>query len=257
MALGLLGLASLVASQSGLGSLAGRVVMRDGGAVPGVAVTITGVGLRRTTVTRADGRFLVEELPPGVYRIRGDLVGFRTSVVEAVKVAADRTAEADLVMRLGILGHVDYVLPAGGIRGALRAANIVAHVRVVASLGAALLGSDETLLATQHAATVLAVVKSTVPGLSSSDPIRFWQHSAGEWREDGRLIVGPEPPYATGQEFVAFLKEDPQWGRGEFAGPHLMFPVTDGAVSWHGQPTDGLRQGMNVAEFLVTLRRLL
>lgn len=251
----LLVLPNLGASQ-GTGSLTGYALLRGGGSVPGVAVTVTAAGLRRTAVTGVGGEFTIEGLAPGVYRVQGDLAGFRTAVVENVTVAAGRTAEVNLQMRLGILGHVDYATPSGGMRRALMMADIVAHLRIVASLGAGLLGPDEILLATQHAATVLAVVKSPA-SIAAGDRIQFWQHMAGEWREGGRLIVGPEPVYSVGQEFVAFLKDDPQWGRGELMGPHLMFAVKNDTVAWVRQPTEGFRDGMNVSAFLAALRQLL
>jgi len=245
------------AQRQKVGAIRGRAVLADSGLVPGVTVTVTAGRVRRTTITDAAGEFRIDDLPPGPYRVEGNLPGFRTAVIEAVPVVAGGTAPTTLVMRTDILGHVDYALPADGVPGALRAADVVVHLRILASLGPALLGPGKILLATQHAATVLQVVKCPPPGVAVGDRIQFWQHMAGEWREEGRLIVGPQAPYATGQEFVAFLKDDPQWGgRAELAGFHLMFPIRDGVVHGVREAADGLRDGMKVSDFLAVLERL-
>jgi hypothetical protein len=251
-------MAPAAAHQAGTGSIAGRAVARDGGAAPGVNVTVTGVGVRRTTVTDAKGRFAVDALPPGVYQLLAELAGFRRTVVAALKVEADRATDANPVMRPGILGDVLYVAPRNGIRGALLAADIVVHLRVVKSLRTGLLGPDQIILATEHAVTILGVVKSPATGLSPGDSFTFWQHMAGEWQEEnGHQVRGPEQPYRAGQEFVAFLQDDPQWGRSELAGPQLMFAVEDGVVSWRRPEEAGLRNGMAIDAFLARLRELL
>src|SRR5215204_5860141 len=164
VALALLGLGNSTGQENG--SVSGRAVLRDGSLARGVTVTATAGSVRRRVVTGVSGDFRLDSLPPDSYRIEGDLEGFRTAV-EAITVSAGAEAEVTLVMRLGISGDIDYVLPADGLRGALRAADVVVHLRIITSLGSGLLGPDETLLATQHAATVLRVIKGPQPSVAA------------------------------------------------------------------------------------------
>ena len=190
----------------------------------------------------------------GCTESEGELVGFRVAVAENVVVAAGRGVQVDLTLRPGILSHIDYVMPEN-MTGALKAADVVVHLRIAASLGAGLLGPELGLLATQHAATVLAVVKGPAAGIVVGERVQFWQDMAGEWEEGGRRIVGSETPYSVGQEFVAFLRDEPQ-GRAEMLGPHFMFPVKAGAVYRLRWPDQDLQDGMTVSAFLAVLRQL-
>jgi Carboxypeptidase regulatory-like domain len=61
------------------GSLIGQVVDNDGAALPGVTVTLTGVGAPQTTVTDSQGRFRFPNLSPGTYTVRAELAGFGTA----------------------------------------------------------------------------------------------------------------------------------------------------------------------------------
>jgi hypothetical protein len=254
LAIACLHLPAAPAAQGGSGSVRGRVITREGAAIPGATITLAQADVRRSVVTRVDGRFLVEGLPPGTYQLRGETAGFRTALIENVNVTSNGTVDATVVMQLGILQHVDYVLPENGLRGALESADLVAHIRITGQLETSLLGRDRNVLATEHAATVVQMVKG--PGLSPGAAIRFWQDSAGRWSENGRVITGTETPYAPGQELIAFLKDDGQGGLGEVAGRHLMLIVRDGSVSVQGR--DGrLSRQMTVADLLASLRNML
>jgi hypothetical protein len=59
------------------GSINGRVTDSTGAVLPGASVTATNVetGLARTVVTDGDGNFLIALLPPGRYRVEGQLSG--------------------------------------------------------------------------------------------------------------------------------------------------------------------------------------
>jgi Ca2+-binding RTX toxin-like protein len=56
-------------AQSQSGNIYGKVQAKDGSALPGVTVTLTGVGAPQTTVSDAQGNFLVGE--KGTDTIRG------------------------------------------------------------------------------------------------------------------------------------------------------------------------------------------
>ena len=61
------------------GNLFGTVVGNDGAALPGVTVTLTGVGAPQTTVTDAQGRFRFPNLSPGTYTLKAELAGYGTA----------------------------------------------------------------------------------------------------------------------------------------------------------------------------------
>lgn len=48
--------------------------------------------------------------------------------------------------------------------------------------------------------------------------------------------------HSVGQEFVAFLQDEPQGGRAELLGPHFMFAVKEGVVHGLRQPSQDSEQ---------------
>ncbi|HVR42174.1 MAG TPA: TonB-dependent receptor [Thermoanaerobaculia bacterium] len=88
------GTAQLVSS----GNIVGRVVDSAGEALPGVAVTTTGVGAARSTVTRGDGRYRIPNLSPGSYRVRAELAGF-SAISRAATVMVGANTEIDFTLR--------------------------------------------------------------------------------------------------------------------------------------------------------------
>ena len=90
-------------AQLGSGALTGQVVDQAGASAPGALLTVTEVGttLTRTTVTATDGGYSIPSLPPGTYRIRAELSGFRTVIREGVRLATGETVRLDLQLELG------------------------------------------------------------------------------------------------------------------------------------------------------------
>lgn len=79
----------------------GRVVGADGAPIQNAQVTIlnTATGIQRTTVTRADGRFLVPGLRPGgPYRVEAEMIGRADAVVEDLRLSLGETQELTLVL---------------------------------------------------------------------------------------------------------------------------------------------------------------
>ena len=97
-AIGLMAVAALpVAAQVQTGSILVRVTDAQGGAVPGVTVTLTSpvlVAGTMTGVTDTGGVNRFPSLPPGIYSVKVELQGFRTVIREnvVVQVGADRAA---------------------------------------------------------------------------------------------------------------------------------------------------------------------
>src|SRR6059036_2625784 len=61
------------------GNIYGKVQAKDGSVLPGVTVTLTGVGAPQTTVSDAQGNFRFVNLSPGSYTLKADLAGYGTS----------------------------------------------------------------------------------------------------------------------------------------------------------------------------------
>jgi hypothetical protein len=84
-----LSMASLALGQETTGSIEGTVKDPQGNLVAGVPVTITGVtvGFNRSTTSGTDGRFVVTQLPPGIYKVTAAAAsGFGEQVHERIEV---------------------------------------------------------------------------------------------------------------------------------------------------------------------------
>src|SRR5207253_3158038 len=80
------------------GNIYGKVQAKDGSVLPGVTVTLTGVGAPQTTITDAQGNFRFVNLSPGTYSIKAELAGFGTASRSGVGVRVG--ANADVTMML-------------------------------------------------------------------------------------------------------------------------------------------------------------
>ena len=76
-----------------IGTIAGLVTANETGApLPGSNVTV--VGLARSVMTGADGRYVLTGVPPGTYRVRARLIGYALGEA-SVTVVAGQTIGAD------------------------------------------------------------------------------------------------------------------------------------------------------------------
>jgi hypothetical protein len=80
------------------GNVYGKVQAKDGSVLPGVTVTLTGVGAPQTTVSDAQGNFRFVSLSPGTYTLKAELAGYGTATRAGVGVRVG--ANADVVMTL-------------------------------------------------------------------------------------------------------------------------------------------------------------
>jgi carboxypeptidase family protein len=100
----LLGTAPLVAAQTQIttGVIRGTVADATGAAMPGVAVEARHVDTNFTTstVTDADGRYVLLQLPPGTYRVTFTLSGFATYVQENVPLTVGQTVTLPVAMKV-------------------------------------------------------------------------------------------------------------------------------------------------------------
>src|SRR5437879_7318188 len=80
------------------GNIYGKVQAKDGSALPGVTVMLTGVGAPQTTVSDGLGNFRFLSLSPGTYSIKADLAGYGVATRSGVGVRVG--ANADVPMTL-------------------------------------------------------------------------------------------------------------------------------------------------------------
>jgi iron complex outermembrane recepter protein len=82
------------------GKITGKVVDTAGGVLPGATVTLTEqkTGAVKTAVTGADGTFTAD-VPPGVYTVAVDLLGFRRGVTKDLTVAAEAAANTEFTLQ--------------------------------------------------------------------------------------------------------------------------------------------------------------
>ncbi len=79
---------SLWADGPQTGTIEGRALDAQGGALPGVTVTLTGPQGTKTAVTDADGNYRFAVLPPGAYEVNGALEGLGQASETAPSTAA-------------------------------------------------------------------------------------------------------------------------------------------------------------------------
>jgi hypothetical protein len=90
-------------AQQGTTELRGRVVDAQGGALPGVTVTVRnqGTGMYRETVTSDDGSFIASGLVPGTYEASASLQGFKKFDRKDLILEVGKTASIDVKMEVG------------------------------------------------------------------------------------------------------------------------------------------------------------
>ena len=96
-----------VLAQSGTSAMYGKVSDPQGGAMPGVTVTITSTttGLVRSSVTDGSGDYQILAVPPGTYNVKVELQGFRTGVRDNVVLSVDARTKLDVPMELGAMSE--------------------------------------------------------------------------------------------------------------------------------------------------------
>jgi len=80
------------------GNIFGHVQAKDGSALPGVTVTMTGVGAPQTFVTDGTGAFRFLNLSPGTYALKAELAGFGISTRQGISVNIGRNADVTMTL---------------------------------------------------------------------------------------------------------------------------------------------------------------
>ena len=85
-------------AQTQSGNIFGTVVGNDGAALPGVTVTLSGVGAAQDSITDGQGRFRFINLSPGTYSLKAELAGYGTATRSGVTVSLGRNAEIAMTL---------------------------------------------------------------------------------------------------------------------------------------------------------------
>jgi hypothetical protein len=90
-------------AQTGNGSIGGSVQDPTKALIPGVSVTATNVDtdVSVTQVTNETGNYGFPVLPPGTYRVKAELPGFRTEVVNDIRLSYAGQVRIDITLQVG------------------------------------------------------------------------------------------------------------------------------------------------------------
>src|SRR5881296_132175 len=89
------------------GEVTGRVTDPSGAVIPGASVALTNVNTNavRNAVTAEAGAYTFTSIPPGFYRLRTELAGFKAAVSEPFEVQVQQVLRLDMVLQLGQLSE--------------------------------------------------------------------------------------------------------------------------------------------------------
>jgi hypothetical protein len=103
-------------AQSLTGTVAGTVKDEQGGALPGVTITLTGKTGSKTTTTETNGTYRFVALDPGTYSVQTQMSGFGPRRQDNVAVTVGQDANVDFALKVGgmsesidVLGEVPVV----------------------------------------------------------------------------------------------------------------------------------------------------
>ncbi len=85
-------------------SIEGVATDPTGGALPGVAVTLTSPALQvgqMADVTNVEGHYRFTQLPVGVYQVKFELSGFQSTIREGLQIGSGFAAKVDVVLKIG------------------------------------------------------------------------------------------------------------------------------------------------------------
>src|SRR5215813_9828223 len=92
--------ASAQAIKGSVGNLYGKIIDESGAALPGVSVTLSGVGAPRLTTSGGQGDFRFLNLSAGSYTIKTELSGFATVEQANVIVSIGTNVEVTITMEI-------------------------------------------------------------------------------------------------------------------------------------------------------------
>jgi len=91
-------LAGTALAQYQTGNIYGKVQAKDGSVLPGVTVTLTGVGAPQTSVSDSQGLFRFLNLSPGTYSVKAELAGYGAATRAGVQLQVAQNADVTMVL---------------------------------------------------------------------------------------------------------------------------------------------------------------
>jgi hypothetical protein len=90
-------------AQANNGTVGGVVQDSTSALIPGVTVTLTNTqtGIVDTRLTNESGAYNFPSVPPGIYKISGDLTGFTSDIKNGIDVGTGNQIRIDLVLKVG------------------------------------------------------------------------------------------------------------------------------------------------------------
>ncbi|HEY2014792.1 MAG TPA: carboxypeptidase-like regulatory domain-containing protein, partial [Bryobacteraceae bacterium] len=103
LVVGLLGLASFVASAQTGGQITGEVRDPSGATVPNASITVTNAAtnVTRSTETNSSGLYSFPDLTPGIYNVKVVMAGFDTVVKSNIELQVQQVARVDFALAVG------------------------------------------------------------------------------------------------------------------------------------------------------------
>ncbi len=151
------------------GSITGRVFDQvTNETLPGVNVVI--VGTTQGAATDADGRYLIEDVEPGVYRLQASIIGYQSQIVSDVSVSDNQPTEVNFTLREDVAGLEEVVVIG---YGTVQRADLTGSIASVKGEDISILPTTSLLHALAGRAPGVQVIQSTgAPGTGPSVRIR-------------------------------------------------------------------------------------
>lgn len=93
------------------GKITGQIVeIETGETLPGATVSI--VGTQQGAVTDADGYYIILNVSPGTYELKASFLGFKTKIVQEVRVKINQTTTIDFTMSESVMQGEEVVITA-------------------------------------------------------------------------------------------------------------------------------------------------
>ena len=99
----LLIMSGILLAQGTTGTIEGVVKDTEGTPLPGVAVTVTGPSINRSTVTDVNGAYRFPAMPPGTYKVSASLAGFKMRTESGVALTLEQTRKVDFALEVGAM----------------------------------------------------------------------------------------------------------------------------------------------------------
>jgi len=91
-----------MSNQTQTGSVFGTVVDNQGSFLPGVTVTLSGIGAPQVLPSDSEGQFRFFNLAPGKYELRAELEGFSPMEYPNVNVSVGGNTEVEMTLNSAI-----------------------------------------------------------------------------------------------------------------------------------------------------------